>query len=101
MEKLAAIASNFFMFSIANMLVLQEVYPEAPGCILGHFNLAANMLTTQKTESTGSILEQQNQKVLSRKNGTDSTSQESNGIIGFLKVHLHKSTDTYLRKVQT
>ena len=57
-KQLAAIASNFFMLLIANMLVLQEVYPEAPGCILGHFNLAANMLTIQKTESTESTLEQ-------------------------------------------
>ena len=38
----SAIAINFFIFLITNMLVLQEVQPEAPGCILGHFSLAAN-----------------------------------------------------------
>ena len=44
------------------MLVLQEVHPEAPGLILGHFSIAANNVTIQKTESTEGILEKRNRQ---------------------------------------
>ena len=51
------------------MLVLQEIHPEEPGLILGHFSIAANNVTIQKTESTEGILEKRNkQRFLEKRN---------------------------------
>ena len=50
------------MFLITSMLLLQEAYPEEPGLILGHFSIAANNVTIQKTESTEGILEKRNRQ---------------------------------------